>query len=88
MPVVWIPSLMRKLTDGSEKVEVAGATLREVIDNLDAVHPGIKDRVLYEGTRIAPGLAVAIDGVVTEEGLRTKIDPRSEIHFVAAISGG
>ncbi len=88
MPVVWIPSLMRKLTQGQEKVEVAGETLREIINNLEAVYPGIKSRVMYEDSRIAPGLAVAIDGVITEEGLRTVVQNNSEIHFVAAISGG
>lgn len=88
MPEVWIPSLMRKLTDGQEKVVVGGNTLREVIENLDAQFPGIKDRVVYEDYRIAPGLAVAIDGVVTEEGLRTQIPPDSEVHFVTSIAGG
>ena len=88
MPEVWIPSLMRKLTEGREKVMVEGKTLREVIENLDAQFPGIKDRVVYEDYRIAPGLAVAIDGVVTEEGLRTQIPPNSEVHFVTSIAGG
>ncbi len=88
MPEVWIPSLMRKLTDGREKVIVEGQTLREVIENLDAQFPGIKDRVVYENYRIAPGLAVAIDGVVTEEGLRTQVPPNSEVHFVTSIAGG
>ena len=32
MPEVWIPSLMRKLTDGQDKVVVGGNTLREVIE--------------------------------------------------------
>ncbi len=89
MPWVWIPSLMRNLTDGAEKVEAEGSTLREVIQSLDAAHPGIQARVMDEDeTRIRPGLAVAVDGVVTEEGLRTVIDPGSEIHFVTAIAGG
>ena len=42
MPEVWIPSLMRKLTNGREKVIVEGQTLREVIENLDAQFPGVK----------------------------------------------
>lgn len=88
MPEVWIPSLMRKLTNGREKVIVEGQTLREVIENLDAQFPGVKDRVIYEDYRIAPGLAVAIDGVVTEEGLRTQVPANSEVHFVTSIAGG
>tara|TARA_B100001964_G_C13727269_1_gene377225 strand:+ start:131 stop:397 length:267 start_codon:yes stop_codon:yes gene_type:complete len=88
MPEVWIPSLMRKLTQGQDKVIVEGSTLREVIENLELQFPGIKDRVVYEDYRIAPGLAVAVDGVVTEEGLRTPVSPDCEIHFVTAIAGG
>lgn len=88
MPKVFIPSLMRKLTHDQEMVEVEGKTLREVINNLEADFPGIKDRVLFEDTRLAPGLAAAIDGVVTEQGLRTEVSPDCEIHFVAQISGG
>ena len=87
MPVVWIPSLMRSLTGGVEQVQVEGGTLREVVENLEAIHPGIKDRVCEEG-RIRPGLAVAVDGVVAEEGLRQQVGPDSEVHFVTAISGG
>ena len=88
MPKVFIPSLMRKLTKDQEMVEIEGSTLREVINNLEAQFPGFKDRVLYEDHRLAPGLAAAIDGVVTEEGLRTQVPPNCEIHFVTQISGG
>lgn len=88
MPKVFIPSLMRKLTNNQEMVEMEGSTLREVVNNLEAQFPGFKDRVLYEETRLAPGLAAAIDGVVTEEGLRTKVSENCEIHFVTQIAGG
>ncbi len=87
MPVVWIPSLMQRLTGGKAQVEVRGRTLREIVDNLEKTCPGIKDRVCAEG-RLKPGLAVAVDGVVSNEGLRQKVDPESEVHFVTAIGGG
>ncbi|MDA0710126.1 MAG: MoaD/ThiS family protein [bacterium] len=89
MPKVFIPSLMRKLTQNREMVEIEGSTLREVINNLELQYPGFKARVLFaEETRLAPGLAAAIDGVITEEGLRTRVSPDCEIHFVTQISGG
>ena len=87
MPVVWIPSLMQSLTNGQEQVRVEGKTLREVVANLEKAYPGVKGRVCEED-RIRPGLAVSVDGVVTNEGMRQKVDPKSEIHFVTAISGG
>ena len=87
MPVVWIPSLMRTLTDDQEQVTVGGETLRAVIEELEVTFPGIKSRVI-DGDRIRPGLAVSINGEVTNEGLRQKISSGDEVHFVAAISGG
>ena len=87
MPVVWIPSLMRSLTDGKEQVPIEGETLRAVIEALESDFPGFKARVIDED-RIIPGLAVSINGEVTNEGLRQKVGPDDEVHFVAAISGG
>ncbi len=87
MPVVWVPSLMRALTGGKEQVHVEGKTIREVVEHLEMNFPGFKARVC-EDDRIRPGLAVSVDGVVTTEGLRQKVEPETEIHFVAAISGG
>lgn len=87
MPEVWIPSLMRSLTHGQEQVQVPGKTVREVIENLETRFPGISERICEDG-RIRPGLAVAIDGVVGNDGMRQRVAEESEVHFVAAISGG
>ena len=69
MAVVWIPSLLQRLTDGQDKVSVPGDTLRQVIDNLDARHPGLKARLLDEEGRFPEGIAVAIDGEVQPPGV-------------------
>ena len=87
MPVVWIPSLMRQLTDNQEQIEVDGETLRQVVEALEEKHPGIRNRVI-EDDRIKPGLAVSINGEVTNDGLRARVNASDEVHFVAAISGG
>jgi len=87
MAVVWIPSLLQSLTSGEEKVSVRGATVGEIIDNLEARFPGVKDR-LVNGTEIRPHIAVAIDGDVSPEGLEQDVQESSEIHFIPALSGG
>jgi sulfur-carrier protein len=38
---VRIPTILRKYTDGDNKVQVNGATIRDVLADLDANHPGI-----------------------------------------------
>jgi sulfur-carrier protein len=85
--LVWIPSLLQNLTDGEEKVMVSGATVGEIIDNLEARFPGLKER-LVQGGEIRPHIAVAIDGDVSPEGLEQDVRESSEIHFIPALSGG
>jgi molybdopterin converting factor small subunit len=87
MAEVHIPAALRTLTGGETKVTVPGETLREVMDRLDETYPGLKAR-LVAGDRLAPGLAVFVDGAVPPGGLRTKLSPDAEVYFAPAIAGG
>jgi molybdopterin converting factor small subunit len=79
--------MLRDLTGGHATVEAAGSTVREVIDDLERQWPGIRERLVEDG-RLRPNLSVAVDGEVSPLGMRESVDQSSEIHFVAAISGG
>lgn len=85
MAVVWIPSLLRELTEGQTEVRVPGGTVTAVIDGLEAAYPGIKARLL-DGRRLRAGLTVIVDG--TPARLQTPVDDDSEVHVVPAMSGG
>ncbi len=87
MPVVWIPSLLRQLTGGLETITVQGTTVREVIDSLDTLYPGIKQRICT-GDSLRPGIAVMIDSEVARLGLHQPVPEASEVHIVPAIAGG
>jgi molybdopterin converting factor small subunit len=87
MAVVWIPPLLQSLTGGADKVTVSGKTLRQVLNRLDTLYPGIKDALLEED-RILPGIAVVVDGEASHLGLIEPVGEESEIHFIPAISGG
>lgn len=87
MAVVYIPTILSSLTGGKSPVEVGGATVRQVIDNLDQSWPGIRDR-LVAGDRLRPNISVAVDGEISPLGLLERVSSKSEVHFVAAISGG
>ena len=87
MATVFIPSLMRRITDGRETVEVSGTTLRQVIDNLAREYPGIKD-LIVENDRVRPGLQLAVDGVLSATGLMGKVPEGSEVHILPALGGG
>ncbi len=87
MPVAWIPALLRDLTAGQEQITVPGETVREVIEQIDARYPGVKDRLL-EGSRLRPGIAIVVDGAVSRQRLRHHLEENSEVHFLPAIGGG
>ena len=87
MAVVWIPSLLRDLTQGQESVNVPGANVREVIDALETLYPGMRER-LCEGEQLRPGIAVAVDTQIARLGLLQPVAEESEVHFVPAVGGG
>lgn len=87
MATVFIPSLMQTLTDGEKQVRVEGATVRQIINNLDGMYPGFKGR-LVEDDRVKPNISVAVDGEVTPLGMLEKVNENSEVHFLPAIGGG
>jgi molybdopterin converting factor small subunit len=87
MPTIWIPALLRPLTSGQQSVKVAGLTLRDVIENLEASFPGIKAK-LCQGEVVRPGLSVVVDGQIARGGLSEPVREDSEVHFIPAIAGG
>ena len=86
MATVYIPTLMRDITSQA-KVQVAGSTVRQIIENLEQAYPGLKDR-LIENNRLRASISVVVDGEVTPIGLLEKVGEDSEVHFVPAIAGG
>jgi len=87
MAVVWIPALLRDLTDGQAQVTVPGETVRQVIAQLEKAYPGIEARLCEEG-RLRSNISVVVDGRVSSQRQRHKLTETSEVHFLPAISGG
>jgi len=84
---VFIPSLMQKLTDGQDVIEIDGKTVREIIENLEQTYPGIKVR-LVDKYKMKSNISVAVDGEVSPLGLLEKVSENSEVHFIPAVGGG
>ena len=87
MAVVHIPALLLPLTGGDQEPTVAGKTIKELIDQLDILYPGIKKR-LVEGDRLRAGLSVFVDGSLRRDGLECEVSAQSDVHFLPAIAGG
>ena len=87
MVEVFIPASLRSLTDGTRSVKMNVTTVREAVDQLEGLYPGIKQR-LCANDRLHPALAVAIDSRICGKGLLETLPPNSELHFIPAVSGG
>ena len=79
--------MLQTMTNGVKQIDMEADNVRQVIDRLETLYPGMKDRLIESG-QIRSNLAVAIDGEVARMGLLEKIGEAKEIHFVPAIGGG
>ena len=74
---------------GNQQVVVPGATVRQVINNLEREYPGSRDLLMdVEEDDLLPGLAVVVDGETSLLGLLERVQENSEVHFLPAIGGG
>ena len=87
MPLVHIPALLLPVTAGVREQQISGSTIREVIEELNKLHPGISERLL-DGNHLRSGLSVFVDGLVRREGLDFEVSADSEVHFIPAVAGG
>jgi molybdopterin synthase sulfur carrier subunit len=84
---VFVPTMLQSATGGVKEVEVEARNVRQAIERLDEMFPGIAGRLMEDGD-IRRNLAVDVDGEVARMGLLQRISETSEIHFVPAIGGG
>jgi molybdopterin synthase sulfur carrier subunit len=87
MPTVIIPALLRALTNGQDRVAVRGATVRQVVEDLERQFPGIKAHLIEDGD-LKSGINVSVDGEMGIGGLTDLVKETSEVYFLPAIGGG
>ena len=87
---VRVPTTLRTLTGGASEVAVDGATVGEVLDGLEAVHPGFRSRLLDDdGTlRRFINVFVADDDVRFLDGLDTPVPDGETVAILPAVAGG
>ena len=90
---VRIPTILRTYTDGAKSVEANGASLSELIDDLDGNHPGIKDR-LVEDKSGSIDLRRFVNVYVNDEdvrfigGLEATVTDGDQVVVLPAVAGG
>ena len=90
---VRIPTILRTYTGGDKSVEATGATLVELIDDLEAKHPGIKDRLIeakdgQDDLRRFVNLYVNDEDVRFTGGLGTELSDGDQVVVLPAVAGG
>jgi molybdopterin converting factor small subunit len=86
---VRIPTILRTYTDGAKVVTASGDTLRAVLDDLDAAHPGLKDR-LVDGDALRRFVNVYVndEDVRFLGGLDAPLSEGDSVTVLPAVAGG
>ena len=87
MVQVFIPSQLTSYTDGVSRLAVEGATIEQVLDDLDARFPGLKFRVVDEQDRIRRHMRIFRNGDRAQD-VRLSVGERDEVLIFGALSGG
>ncbi|MEO6470777.1 MAG: MoaD/ThiS family protein [Aeromicrobium sp.] len=86
---VRIPTILRDYTDGERSVDGSGATVGELIDNLETVHAGIKERILENGeVRRFVNIYVNDEDIRFSGGLAAEVADGDTIVILPAVAGG
>jgi sulfur-carrier protein len=85
--IVRIPTPLRSYTDGAAAVEAHGATLAELLDDLDRRHPGLRFRAIDEQGRLRPHMRIFVNREI-EPDLSTALAPDDDVTLMQALSGG
>ena len=87
MATIFIPTSLRSLTNGTKQVTMWASNVRQAVELLDQMYPGVKSHLIEDG-QIRPDISVVIDGESSPLGILDKVEKDSEIHFIPAIGGG
>ena len=87
---IRVPTTLRTLTGGASEVAVEGATVSDVLDQLEGAHPGFKERLLDEEGQLKRfvNLYVADDDVRFRDGLATPVNDGDTVSIIPAVAGG
>jgi molybdopterin converting factor small subunit len=84
---IRVPSPLRDYTGGAAKVSARGASVAEILGDIERQHQGIRFRMIDEQDRIRPHIRIFINQREVCS-LDEAVAPRDEIHLICALSGG
>jgi sulfur-carrier protein len=86
---VRIPTILRPYTDGAKAVDARGESLSALIDDLEANHPGLKDRLIDNGDlRRFVNVYINDEDVRFIGGLEAELSDGDQVVVLPAVAGG
>ncbi len=87
---IRIPTPLRPLTKGRGEVEAKAASIVEMINTLDSVHPGLKDRLCDDKGELRRFVNIYVneEDIRFLKGKETPLKDGDEVSIVPAIAGG
>ncbi|MDP9468215.1 MAG: MoaD/ThiS family protein [Chloroflexota bacterium] len=89
MTTVRIPPVLRETVGGSRTLPAHGSTVTEVLADLFAAYPALRDRVSQDG-QLSPFVNVYVNDrdVRYRNGLDTAVGPEDTVILLPAMAGG
>jgi sulfur-carrier protein len=84
---VHIPSPLLSYTNQRDEVDATGATVAELLEDLNRQFPGLRFRMIDERDAIRPHMRVFVNGARVDS-LSTTVAASDEVHILQALSGG
>jgi molybdopterin converting factor small subunit len=86
---IRIPPVLRETVGGERELEASGGTVSEVLDDLFARHPALRERVTADGA-LSEFVNVYVNGrdVRYGAGLGTAVGPKDQVILLPAMAGG
>ncbi|MCB9289472.1 MAG: MoaD/ThiS family protein [Lewinellaceae bacterium] len=90
MPTVRFTTALKRFFPSLKEHQVAGATVAEVLEEIEALYPGIRDYVVDEQGRLRQHVNIFLSGELIEdkEALQDKVGEKDEVYVFQALSGG
>ena len=87
---VRIPTILRTYTGGAKAVDGSGATLDELLSNLDADHSGLRERLVDDNGKLRRFVNVYLndEDVRFLDGISTKLADGDNVTILPAVAGG
>jgi len=83
---VLVPGPLLSYT-AKREVEAVGATLADLLQDMERQYPGLRFRIIDEQGHVRPHMRIFINGKQAFETERT-LQPDDEVQLVQALSGG